>query len=121
MINILSMFHHQFKATAGHNNWTPCQKRGGGGKERKGKEKKRRSAHVLCNLQGQAAMFYTVSPLKQQETTEALESCYGAHHLATEYHSQLKARTQLVGESLQEFATTVEQLTHGALPGLPKN
>lgn len=66
-------------------------------------------------------MFYTASLLKQHETTEALKSCYGAHYLATVYHSQLKARTQLAGESLQKFVTTIAQLTHCALPRLAKH
>jgi hypothetical protein len=35
------------------------------------------------------------------------------------YRSQLKARIQLSGESLQGFAPAVEQLAHRALVGLP--
>jgi hypothetical protein len=33
---------------------------------------------------------------------------------------QLKARTQGVGNSLQEFATAVEQLAHRTYPALPE-
>jgi hypothetical protein len=35
------------------------------------------------------------------------------------YWSQLKARIQLSGESLQEFAAAIEQLVHWALVRLP--
>jgi hypothetical protein len=37
---------------------------------------------------------------------------------AAAYRSQLKARTQKVGDSLQDFATAVEQLVHRAYPTL---
>jgi ribosomal protein S19 len=33
--------------------------------------------------------------------------------------SQIKVRTQLIGESLQEFAPATKQLAHQALVGLP--
>jgi hypothetical protein len=56
-----------------------------------------------------------------EETLEALENQFGDQHLATPYHSRLKTRTQGVGESLQEFATAVEQLAHHAYPALPED
>jgi hypothetical protein len=36
------------------------------------------------------------------------------------YHSELKARTQLNGESLQEFPVAIEQLVYWALVRLPQ-
>jgi hypothetical protein len=50
-------------------------------------------------------------------TTEAL----GNQHLDGVYCSQLRTRTQYACESLQEFATAVEQLACCTYPGLPKD
>jgi hypothetical protein len=55
-----------------------------------------------------------------EETLEALEDHFEDQHLATTYRSQLKM-TQVVGESLQEFATAFEQLVHNACPALPED
>jgi hypothetical protein len=49
----------------------------------------------------------------------ALKGRYGDSQLAAAYRAQLKARTQLIGESLQEFAAAVEQLAHRTLVGQP--
>jgi hypothetical protein len=54
------------------------------------------------------------------KTLEALEDRFGDQHLASAYWRQLKARTQGVGESLEESATTVEELAHRAYPALPR-
>jgi hypothetical protein len=43
---------------------------------------------------------------------------FGDQHPAAEYRTQLKARTKLIGEPVQEFTTTTEQLTHHSLPAL---
>jgi hypothetical protein len=56
-----------------------------------------------------------------EETLEALEDHIEDQHLAATYPSQLKTRTLGVGESLQEFATAVEQLAHCTYPALPED
>jgi hypothetical protein len=56
-----------------------------------------------------------------EETIKALDDHFGDQHLATAYHIQLKTRAQGVSESLQDFATTVEQLAHSAYTALPKD
>jgi hypothetical protein len=48
-----------------------------------------------------------------EETLEVLEDRFGEQHL-TAAKSQLKTTTQGVKESLQEFATAVEQTAHRA-------
>jgi hypothetical protein len=55
-----------------------------------------------------------------REVTEVLKNSYGDHHLEVACRSQLK-RTQLVGESLQEFVATIDQLPHRAHVELPKH
>jgi hypothetical protein len=52
---------------------------------------------------------------------EFLENSYSDHHLEAAFNSQLKRRNQLVGESLEEFATTTNQLVHHAHIQLPKH
>jgi hypothetical protein len=47
-----------------------------------------------------------------EETLGALQDIFGDQHLAASYRSQLKSRTQGVGESLQKFATAIEHLAH---------
>jgi hypothetical protein len=42
-----------------------------------------------------------------------LQNCYG-DHLEVAFHPHWKRRTQLIGESLQEFATTIDHLAHRA-------
>jgi DNA primase large subunit len=56
-----------------------------------------------------------------EETLEALEDHFRDQHLAIKYCSQLKTRTQAVGESLQEFATAIKQLIHHGYQALPKD
>jgi hypothetical protein len=51
----------------------------------------------------------------------ALEDRFGNLHLAaTAYHPPLKTRTQLVGESLQESAISMEHMAHRAFSALHK-
>jgi hypothetical protein len=52
---------------------------------------------------------------------ETLEDRFGDQRLAAVYRSQLKTRTQGVGELLQEFATTVVQGAHCAQLALPED
>jgi hypothetical protein len=54
------------------------------------------------------------------EILQALEDGFGDQHLAAEYRSQLKTRTQGVGESLQEFAIAIQHLAHRVYPALPE-
>jgi hypothetical protein len=56
-----------------------------------------------------------------EETNGALEVWFGDQHLATGYHNQLKTQIQDSGEPLQEFATTIKQLTHFAFPAVHKD
>jgi hypothetical protein len=51
-----------------------------------------------------------------KEVTGALKGQFRDQHLAAVYCSQLKIRIQHTGESLQEFAIAVKQLTHHAFP-----
>lgn len=44
-----------------------------------------------------------------EDVTEVLDNYYSDHHLEAVFHSQLKRRTQLIRESLQEFATTIDR------------
>jgi hypothetical protein len=50
-----------------------------------------------------------------------VEGHYGDHQLATSYHFQLKARTQLSVEPLQEFATTIMHLALWGLVEQPQH
>jgi hypothetical protein len=51
------------------------------------------------------------------EVTKAFEKPYGNYHLETAFHSQLKRRTQLVRESLQEFSAATDHLANRAHVG----
>jgi hypothetical protein len=96
------VFHRQFDAAAIHNDWTPREK----------------AAHLL---QGQAADILHSVPAEAsyEDIVGALRDRFGDHQLAAAYRSHLKARVQMGGETLQEFAAAVEQLAHRALLGLP--
>jgi hypothetical protein len=50
---------------------------------------------------------------------EALKDHYG-DQLAVAYRSQLKVRTQLSSEVLQEFAATIQQVAHWTVVRLPE-
>jgi hypothetical protein len=82
-----------------------------------------KSTYLITALQGQAndMLNGVLKGATYKQTFEALEDRIGDQHFAAAYHSQLKIRTQKVGESLQEFAMAVEQLTHGAYPVLPED
>jgi hypothetical protein len=53
-----------------------------------------------------------------KETIKTQEDCFEDQHLAASYCSRLKTRTQCIGESVQEFANTVERLAHHTCPTL---
>jgi hypothetical protein len=101
-----TMFRRQFETAADHNRWMP-----------------REVTYLIAALQGRA--YYVLHGVPRgamyEETIEALEDCFRDQHLAAAYRSQLKMRTQKAGESLQEFATTIEQLAHCAYPALPED
>jgi hypothetical protein len=44
--------------------------------------------------------------------SRVLEGRYGDHKLGASYQSQLKAKTQLSSKSLEEFAASIDQLSH---------
>jgi hypothetical protein len=56
-----------------------------------------------------------------KDSAEALEDKYTYYKLAMAYHSQLKARNQMSGQSLHKFAAINEQLTNQALSGLSQH
>jgi hypothetical protein len=56
-----------------------------------------------------------------EDSLQALEDCFGDQHFAAAYRSQLKTRTKKAGESLQDFATAIDQLTHRAYPTLSED
>jgi hypothetical protein len=55
-----------------------------------------------------------------REILQALEDCFGEEHFAAAFRSQLKARTQKAGETLQDFATSIQQLARRAYPASPE-
>jgi hypothetical protein len=75
----------------------------------------------LSVLQGPAADILHSIPAgaSYEDIIGALRDRFGDHQLAAAYRSQLKARVQLNGETLQKVAAAVEQLAHRALVGLP--
>jgi hypothetical protein len=56
-----------------------------------------------------------------EETHQALEDRFGDQHFAVAYRYQLTTRTQKARESLQDFATAIEQLACRAYPTLPED
>jgi hypothetical protein len=101
------MFRRQFETVADHNHWTPWEK----------------ATYLIAALQGRACDVLHGVPrgATYEEAIEALEDRFGDQHLAAAYRSQLKTRTQKAGETLQEFATAIEQLAHRAYPALPED
>jgi hypothetical protein len=73
--------------------------------------------HLLTALQDQAACDVLHEAPKEatyKETIGATEDRFGNRPLAVGSRNQLKVRTQDDGESLQKFATAIEQLTNCA-------
>jgi hypothetical protein len=54
-----------------------------------------------------------------EDIVEALKDSYADLQPAAAYRSQLKARTQANGETLQEFAAAIDKLARRAFVGLP--
>jgi hypothetical protein len=66
--------------------------------------------HLLTALQDQASDVLLGDPkgVMYEENVGALEDRFGDQHLVTGYGNQQKRGTQILGESLQELATTIE-------------
>jgi hypothetical protein len=58
-------------------------------------------------------------PAEDEDIVEALKGSYADLQPAAAYRSQLKARTQANGETLQEFTAAIELFAHRACVGLP--
>ena len=86
------------------NNWMPSEK----------------ATHILSVLHGKAADILHIAPAEAtfEDIVQSLRDRFVDYQLATAYRSQLQARVQASGKTLQEFAATVEQLAHGAVVGL---
>jgi hypothetical protein len=56
-----------------------------------------------------------------KEITEAPENRCGDHYLGEAFQSQMKRRSRLVGESLQDFIATIDHLAHRAHIELPEH
>jgi hypothetical protein len=99
------VFHRLYEAAVIHNDWSPREK----------------AAHLLKVLQGQATdvLHNVPGEASYEDIVGALQDRFRDHQLATAYRSQLKARVQTSGETLQEFAAAVEQLAHQHLLGFP--
>jgi hypothetical protein len=80
-----------------------------------------KAAHLLAVLQGKAVNVLHTAPAGAiyEDIDGALMGRYGDHQLTAAYRVQLKVRTKLIFESLQEFAAAVKQLAHRALLGQP--
>jgi hypothetical protein len=89
------VFRRQFETVAKHNYWTPPEK----------------ATYLIAGYPHSTWRPYW-SDVRRE--TEALDNRYSDHHLEAAFHSQLKRRTQLVGESLQEFADAIVHLAHRA-------
>jgi hypothetical protein len=59
-------------------------------------------------------------PIWLEGTLQALKDRFGDQQFAAAYRCQLTTRTQEAGESLQDFATAIEQLAHHAYHTLPE-
>jgi hypothetical protein len=82
-----------------------------------------KTTRVLTAVQGRASDVLHGVPkdATYEGTVGATEDRFADQHLAVESRSQVKTRTQDSGESLQEFSTAIEQLTHHAFPALHKD
>jgi hypothetical protein len=92
---------------AEHNYWTPHKK----------------ATYMFATLNEPAAHILHDVPtgVTYEEVAEPLENRDSDHHLEAIFHSQLKRRTQLIRESLQVFAATIDHLAHHAHVELPKH
>jgi hypothetical protein len=101
-----SVFRHKFETEAEHNGWT----------------RKEKSTYLITALEGRATDVLHGIPkfATNEEILQALEDSFGEELFASKYRSQLKVRTQKAGESLQGFATAIQQFVHRSYPALPE-
>jgi hypothetical protein len=103
-----AVFRRQFETVAEHNYWTHQEK----------------STYLITALKGRAAaevLYEIPTSATYGEILQILEDRFGDQHFAVNYRCQLKTRTQMVGESLQDFAMAIEELVHRAYPALPED
>lgn len=92
-----TLFYRQVEAATNHNDWTSREK----------------ARHRFAVTQAQAAdILQCPSRRVTRRYRWRSEGRYGDHQLAVAYLSQLKARIQLSGETLQEFLAAFEQLVY---------
>jgi hypothetical protein len=65
------------------------------------------------------ALHIIPTNVRYQVNAEALDGHFGDRPVAVVYHSQLKTRTKLTGESLQDFVFSIMQQAHCIPDGLP--
>jgi TolA-binding protein len=101
-----SVFRRRFEIVAEHNRWSVREK----------------STYLITAIKGRAAdVLYGIPPsTTYEETLQALEDRFGGQHFSEAYRCQLTSRIQEAEESLQDFATAIEQLAHRAYPTLPE-
>jgi hypothetical protein len=102
-----SMLQCHYESVAEHNQWSDQEE----------------STYSITALKGPAADLLHGIPTNTtyEETLQAQEDRFRDQHFAATYRCQLTTRTQKAGESLQDFATAVEQITHHAYPTLPED
>jgi hypothetical protein len=102
-----SVFRRQFEIAAEHNRWSDRDK----------------LTYLITALKGRApdVLYGIPTSTTYEETLQALEDRFGNQHFSAAYRCQLTSRTQKAGESLQDFATAIEQLAHRAYPTLPED
>jgi hypothetical protein len=101
------VFQRQFEIVVEHKDWWPQEK----------------STYLITALKGWAAdvLYGIQTNATYEETLQALEGPFGDQNFAAAFCSQPKPRSQRAGESLQDFATAVEQFAHRTYPTLHKD
>jgi hypothetical protein len=79
---------------------------------------KEKSLYLITALEGRATdELHGISKgATYEEILQALEDGFREELFAAPYRSQLKVRMQKAGESLQDFATAIQQLARRAYP-----
>lgn len=104
-----TIYKKQFEVAANSNGW----------------DDKAKAAGLILALRGPAlAILQTIPPSMQEDyytIINALELRFGDQHLTEVYFTQLKARVQKSGESLQEFEAEIERLVRLAYGNIPED
>jgi hypothetical protein len=97
-----SIFRRQFETIAKHIKWSREEK----------------STYLVAALKDRAAdiLYGIPADATYEETLQVLEDRFGDQHFTAAYRCQLTTRTQKARESLQDFATAIEQLCPSCLP-----